>query len=88
MQSSCTTIRFHHNFYARAACGASAAARFRTQTQGDSKSCSGLAVKQSSLHHKTQEPFEIRASAKAVLCRDVLSGDADRDAALPAVDKD
>lgn len=53
----------------------------------DSESCSGLAVKQSSLHHKTQEPFEIRASATAVLCGDVLSGDADRDAALPSVDK-
>lgn len=46
-----------------------------------------MAVKQSSLHHKTQEPFEIRASAEAVLCGDVLSGDADRDASLPSVDK-
>lgn len=57
--------------------GASAAARFQTLTLEEFCRHSGLAAKQSPLHHKTQEPFEIRASAEMLLCIDVASRDAD-----------
>lgn len=82
-QATGTTIRVHYNSVFCTYC--LDLLEIVACSRASAVGCGGLAVKQPSSHHKTQEPFKITAPTKTALCMDSGSKGAEGAAASPLI---